>query len=225
VLSKKLMIKKGSLDNMNLFQIITIMAFFMLMPVQLLIEGGPFLPHRIAELVGGGEGLGGGGRLAAGAAGGGGQLRQLGGAAAAAQRAARARRARFAQHRAFLTPAAPPVPRPQYNLQGLTDEGLLLLAQRLLGAGLCFHAYQQLSYMILSKAGPLGFLLLGKRACLCAPPPLADRSAPTLEMECTRALPPGGFQKAFCHRAPPSPDPAPPAPRRPPPTARPPPAR
>jgi hypothetical protein len=35
-------------------QIITIMSFFMLMPVQLLIEGGPFLPHRIAELVRGG---------------------------------------------------------------------------------------------------------------------------------------------------------------------------
>jgi len=129
VLSKKLMISKGSLDNMNLFQvralgahrrarprafcvhchalasipllsftsinpafptpkpqIITIMAFFMLMPVQLLIEGGPFLPHRIAEL-------------------------------------------------------------------GLSVDGQWALLQKLLGAGLCFHAYQQLSYMILSKVG------------------------------------------------------------------------
>ncbi|GBF88877.1 phosphoenolpyruvate phosphate translocator chloroplastic-like [Raphidocelis subcapitata] len=38
---------------------------------------------------------------------------------------------------------------------GLTNEGLLLMAQRLLGAGLCFHAYQQLSYMILSKVTPV----------------------------------------------------------------------
>lgn len=88
VLSKKLMISKGALDNMNLFQIITIMAFFMLMPVQLLVEGGPFLPHRIAEL-------------------------------------------------------------------GLSHEGLVALAQKILGAGLCFHAYQQLSYMILSKVSPV----------------------------------------------------------------------
>jgi hypothetical protein len=41
-------------------QIITIMAFFMLMPVQLLIEGGPFLPHRFAELVRGACGVGSG---------------------------------------------------------------------------------------------------------------------------------------------------------------------
>ena len=52
MLSKKLMSSKGSLDNMNLFQIITIMAFFMLAPVTLLFEGAPFLPARVAELVG-----------------------------------------------------------------------------------------------------------------------------------------------------------------------------
>jgi solute carrier family 35 protein E1 len=88
VLSKKLMISKGSLDNMNLFQIITIMAFFMLMPVQLLFEGGPFLPHKFAEL-------------------------------------------------------------------GLAPDQSAALWQRLLGAGLCFHAYQQLSYSILARVSPV----------------------------------------------------------------------
>jgi hypothetical protein len=38
-----------------------------------------------------------------------------------------------------------------HHIQGLTQEGQLALLQKLLGAGLCFHAYQQLSYMILSK--------------------------------------------------------------------------
>ncbi|KIY91720.1 hypothetical protein MNEG_16244 [Monoraphidium neglectum] len=82
------MISKGSLDNMNLFQIITIMAFFMLAPVTLLIEGAPFLPHNAAAL-------------------------------------------------------------------GLTGDKGVALLQRVLAAGLCFHAYQQLSYMILSKVSPV----------------------------------------------------------------------
>lgn len=88
VLSKKLMISKGSLDNMNLFQIITIMAFFMLAPVTLLIEGAPFMPERLAA-------------------------------------------------------------------SGLNGDQVASLAQRVLSAGLCFHAYQQLSYMILSKVSPV----------------------------------------------------------------------
>ena len=51
VLSKKLMITKGALDNVNLFQIITIMALFMLAPVTLLVEGAPFLPSKLAAMV------------------------------------------------------------------------------------------------------------------------------------------------------------------------------
>ncbi|KAI8464258.1 MAG: phosphate/phosphoenolpyruvate translocator precursor [Monoraphidium minutum] len=88
VLSKKLMISKGSLDNMNLFQIITIMAFFMLAPVTLLLEGAPFLPSSLAAA-------------------------------------------------------------------GLSPDEVAVLAQRIFSAGLCFHAYQQLSYMILSKVTPV----------------------------------------------------------------------
>ncbi|KAJ1289138.1 hypothetical protein BS78_02G141900 [Paspalum vaginatum] len=47
VLSKKLMVKKDneeSLDNINLFSIITVMSFFLLAPVTLLTEGVKFSP-------------------------------------------------------------------------------------------------------------------------------------------------------------------------------------
>lgn len=42
---------QGALDNMNLFQIITIMAFFMLLPVTILVEGLPILPQNLAAAV------------------------------------------------------------------------------------------------------------------------------------------------------------------------------
>jgi hypothetical protein len=42
---------QGALDNMNLFQVITIMAFFMLLPVSILIEGLPILPQNLAAAV------------------------------------------------------------------------------------------------------------------------------------------------------------------------------
>ena len=37
----------------------------------------------------------------------------------------------------------------------MSHDAQLALLQRLLGAGLCFHAYQQLSYMILSQVSPV----------------------------------------------------------------------
>lgn len=46
-----LMLPQGALDNMNLFQVITIMAFFMLLPVSILIEGLPCLPAKMAAAV------------------------------------------------------------------------------------------------------------------------------------------------------------------------------
>lgn len=52
VLSKKFMISKGSVDNMNLFQIITIMSFFMLLPITLAMEGTPLLPSSLQAMVG-----------------------------------------------------------------------------------------------------------------------------------------------------------------------------
>jgi hypothetical protein len=36
---------------MNLFQVITIMAFFMLLPVSILVEGLPCLPSKLAAAV------------------------------------------------------------------------------------------------------------------------------------------------------------------------------
>lgn len=42
---------QGALDNMNLFQVITIMAFFMLLPVSILLEGMPLLPQNLAAAV------------------------------------------------------------------------------------------------------------------------------------------------------------------------------
>lgn len=42
---------QGSIDNINLFQIIQVMAFIMLTPISLFIEGGPFLPHKLAAAV------------------------------------------------------------------------------------------------------------------------------------------------------------------------------
>ena len=74
---------------MNLFQIITIMAFFMLLPVALLAEGAALLPDSLAA---------------------------AGVSSPAAQEA---------------------------------------LYRHLLSAGLCFHGYQQLSYMILSRVSPV----------------------------------------------------------------------
>lgn len=50
VLSKKLMLAKGaSLDNMALFQTITVLSFFMLLPVTLAVEGAPLLPSALAS--------------------------------------------------------------------------------------------------------------------------------------------------------------------------------
>ncbi|OAY78623.1 phosphoenolpyruvate/phosphate translocator 2, chloroplastic-like [Ananas comosus] len=86
VLSKKLMVKKEeSLDNINLFSIITIMSFFLLSPVTLFVEGVKFTPSFVQS-----AGL---------------------------------------------------------NLKQLYVRSLL--------AAICFHAYQQVSYMILARVSPV----------------------------------------------------------------------
>ncbi|KAM0829312.1 hypothetical protein ACQ4PT_066954 [Festuca glaucescens] len=86
VLSKKLMLKKeASLDNINLFSIITVMSFFLLAPVTLLTEGVKVTPT-------------------------------------------------------FLQSAG-------LNLQQVYTRSLI--------AAFCFHAYQQVSYMILARVSPV----------------------------------------------------------------------
>ncbi|XP_008792793.1 phosphoenolpyruvate/phosphate translocator 1, chloroplastic-like [Phoenix dactylifera] len=86
VFSKKLMVKKEeSLDNINLFSIITIMSFFLLAPVTLFVEGTKFTPSFVQSA-------------------------------------------------------------------GLNVKQIYM---RALIAGLCFHAYQQVSYMILAKVSPV----------------------------------------------------------------------
>eukprot|EP00850_Spirogloea_muscicola_P005900 SM000027S09681 [mRNA] locus=s27:781529:783703:+ [translate_table: standard] len=87
VLSKKLMIKKDkdALDNINLFSVITIMSFFLLAPVALLVEGVKLTP-------------------------------------------------------AYLEAA------------GLDVKTIMT---RTLITGLCFHSYQQVSYMILQRVSPV----------------------------------------------------------------------
>lgn len=86
VLSKKLMVKKEeSLDNINLFSIITIMSFFLLAPVTLFFEGVKFTPGYLQS-------------------------------------------------------------------SGLDVK---VIALRALLAGICFHAYQQVSYMILQRVSPV----------------------------------------------------------------------
>lgn len=86
VLSKKLMVKKEeSLDNINLFSIITIMSFFLLAPATLFFEGVKFTPAYLQSV-------------------------------------------------------------------GLDVN---VIAFRALVAGICFHAYQQVSYMILQRVSPV----------------------------------------------------------------------
>ncbi|KAF5175334.1 Phosphoenolpyruvate/phosphate translocator chloroplastic-like [Thalictrum thalictroides] len=86
VLSKKFMVKKDqSMDNINLFSIITIMSLFLLFPVAFLMEGVKVSP-------------------------------------------------------AYLQSAG-------LNVRDLGTKALL--------AGLCFHAYQQVSYMILQRVSPV----------------------------------------------------------------------
>ncbi|KAF3784962.1 Phosphoenolpyruvate/phosphate translocator 2 [Nymphaea thermarum] len=86
VLSKKFMVKKeDSLDNINLFSIITIMSFFLLVPVTIFTEGIKFTP-------------------------------------------------------AYLQSAG-------LNVRELCTRSLL--------ACICFHAYQQVSYMILARVSPV----------------------------------------------------------------------
>ncbi|KAL5201343.1 hypothetical protein ABZP36_035697 [Zizania latifolia] len=86
VLSKKLMVKKEeSLDNINLFSIITVMSFFLLAPVTLLTEGVKISPTVLQS-----AGL---------------------------------------------------------NLKQIYTRSLI--------AALCFHAYQQVSYMILARVSPV----------------------------------------------------------------------
>jgi solute carrier family 35 protein E1 len=87
VLSKKFMSKgKGSLDNINLFSIITILSFFILAPIAVLTDGVVFTPAALAAA-------------------------------------------------------------------GITDTKALMVKAAL--AGVCFHAYQQVSYMILQKVSPV----------------------------------------------------------------------
>jgi solute carrier family 35 protein E1 len=71
---------------MNMFQIITIMSFFMLLPVTLLMEGLPLM---------------------------------------------------------------------QLSAKGMSEVAQQSLFQKLFLAGLCFHGYQQLSYMILGRVTPV----------------------------------------------------------------------
>ncbi|KAH7421295.1 hypothetical protein KP509_13G049700 [Ceratopteris richardii] len=86
VLSKKLMLKKGnSMDNINLFSVITIMSFVLLAPVTLFLEGVKFTPTYLQSA-------------------------------------------------------------------GLDVK---VLAIRALLAALCFHSYQQVSYMILQRVSPV----------------------------------------------------------------------
>ncbi|PKA61704.1 Phosphoenolpyruvate/phosphate translocator 2, chloroplastic [Apostasia shenzhenica] len=86
VLSKKVMVKKEeSLDNINLFSIITVMSLFLLTPATLFVDGVKFTPSYIQS-----AGL---------------------------------------------------------NLKQIYLRSLI--------AGLCFHAYQQVSYMILSRVSPV----------------------------------------------------------------------
>eukprot|EP00270_Netrium_digitus_P000498 TRINITY_DN10552_c0_g1_i1.p1 TRINITY_DN10552_c0_g1~~TRINITY_DN10552_c0_g1_i1.p1 ORF type:complete len:418 (+),score=75.61 TRINITY_DN10552_c0_g1_i1:193-1446(+) len=88
VLSKKLMVKKdasATLDNINLFSIITIMSLFLLSPAMLLLDGVKFTPAYLAS-------------------------------------------------------------------KGLPAEKIMRFA---LYSGLCFHAYQQVSYMILQRVSPV----------------------------------------------------------------------
>ncbi|KAK8949646.1 hypothetical protein KSP39_PZI005934 [Platanthera zijinensis] len=84
VLSKKLMAEKeASLDNITLFSIITIMSFFLTVPITLYVEGIKFTPSY------------------------------------------------------------------------LQSTGITEIYARFLLAGFCFHAYQQVSYMILAKVSPV----------------------------------------------------------------------
>uniref|UniRef100_A0A0D6QVH9 Sugar phosphate transporter domain-containing protein n=1 Tax=Araucaria cunninghamii TaxID=56994 RepID=A0A0D6QVH9_ARACU len=86
VLSKKLMVKKEeSMDNINLFSIITIMSLFLLAPVTLFFEGVKFTPAHLQSM-------------------------------------------------------------------GLDVKDIALKA---LVAGICFHSYQQVSYMILQRVSPV----------------------------------------------------------------------
>lgn len=86
VLSKKLMVKKGGLDNINLFSIITILSFFLLTPVSIAVDGLAFLPSAMTAV-------------------------------------------------------------------GIADVNVVM--QRALMAALCFHGYQQVSYMILQRVSPV----------------------------------------------------------------------
>lgn len=86
VLSKKFMVKKeSSLDNVNLFSVMTIMSFFLLLPVTYFVEGVKFTPQALAA----------------------------------------------------------------------AGVDVKVVATRVLIAGLCFHSYQQVSYMILQKVSPV----------------------------------------------------------------------
>eukprot|EP00252_Welwitschia_mirabilis_P017922 TRINITY_DN3998_c0_g1_i1.p1 TRINITY_DN3998_c0_g1~~TRINITY_DN3998_c0_g1_i1.p1 ORF type:complete len:418 (-),score=56.41 TRINITY_DN3998_c0_g1_i1:475-1728(-) len=86
VLSKKLMVKKEeSMDNINLFSIITLMSFFLLTPATLFFEGVKFTPTYFQS-----AGL---------------------------------------------------------DIKAIGTKALL--------AGICFHAYQQVSYMILQRVSPV----------------------------------------------------------------------
>ncbi|GAX82853.1 hypothetical protein CEUSTIGMA_g10279.t1, partial [Chlamydomonas eustigma] len=88
VLSKKLMISSGNVDKVSMFQLLTIMSFFILLPVAILMEGTPALPSALAAV-------------------------------------------------------------------GLSATSMEKIYTQLLYAGFCFHGYQQLSYLVLSRMSPV----------------------------------------------------------------------
>lgn len=47
--------KQGTMDNINIFSVITIMAFFVAAPFVFLIEGVRFTPAAVAAQLGGNE--------------------------------------------------------------------------------------------------------------------------------------------------------------------------
>ena len=121
-------IKRGTMDNINIFSVITIMSFFIAMPVVLLTEGVRFTPAAIAAHTG---------------------------SAAAAQKArARDVAARFVMHAAQWRHGCPPRSQPARADAAAARARAQVTTLIFLG-GLCFHTYQQVSYLILQRVEPV----------------------------------------------------------------------
>ena len=110
-----------------------------------------------------------------------------------------------------LLPLTPPPARPPSLPQGIDAAMQQNMFRQMLLAGLCFHSYQQLSYMILGRVTPVTHAIGNcvKRVVVswvpcCRPQPGTAPPCPLHSCLCPASPPLSGHARPCLHKPPPS---------------------